>query len=190
MHLLLASKSPRRRELISRLGWPVRVVDIDVDERIDGACEASKVAERIAIAKSGGYPAGNLNDGEILVTADTVVVVDDKVLGKPHSEEAAMQMLRQLSGRWHTVYSGVCLRTRQCTDSFTEATGVHFRQLSDREISHYVRTCHPMDKAGAYGIQEWIGMIGIDRIEGCYYNVMGLPLAQLYSHILRMDGEL
>lgn len=119
----------------------------------------------------------------MVVTADTVVVLDDQVLGKPHSHDEASAMLHQLSGRVHQVYTGVCLRSPQRTLSFTERTDVHFRPLSDKEILYYIDTFKPYDKAGAYGIQEWIGMIGIERIEGCYYNVMGLPLTRLYREL-------
>lgn len=188
--LLLASKSPRRRELLSQLGIAVAFVDIDVDERLPAPVAADCVAEQTALLKAAGYRRP-LGFQQVLVTADTVVVCQGQVLGKPHSREEASEMLHRLSGRTHEVYTGVCLRTATGQRSFSERTEVEFRTLSDREIDHYIATCRPYDKAGAYGIQEWIGMIGIRAIKGCYYNVMGLPLARLYaelSELLNTEG--
>lgn len=179
--LLLASKSPRRRQLLESLGFPMRVVAIDVDEHIEASVEACEVAESLAKRKSEAYSISSLQDGQVLITADTVVVLDNRVLGKPHDFQEAVAMLRSLSGKIHRVYTGVCIKSISHQESFTECTEVHFKDLSDAEIDHYIRTFQPFDKAGSYGIQEWIGMIGIDRIEGCYYNVMGLPLSHLYE---------
>ena len=183
--LLLGSKSPRRRELLSQLGIPFRLVEIDVEESIEPDVSADKVAEQLACKKALAYTAG-LADNEVLVTADTVVVHDSSVLGKPHSREEAIGMLHLLSGCTHQVYTGVSLRSNHFSDSFTERTDVVFKNLSDEEIAYYVDTYRPFDKAGAYGIQEWIGMIGIERIEGCYYNVMGLPVVRLYKELQRL----
>lgn len=183
--LLLGSKSPRRRELLSQLGIPFRLVDIDVEESIEPDVSADKVAEQLACKKALAYTAG-LADNEVLVTADTVVVHDSSVLGKPHSRVEAIGMLHLLSGCTHQVYTGVSLRSNCFSDSFTERTDVVFKNLSDEEIAYYVDTYRPFDKAGAYGIQEWIGMIGIERIEGCYYNVMGLPVVRLYKELQRL----
>lgn len=181
MKLLLASKSPRRRQLLAELGLPIDIVSVDVDEHLDEPLPACNVAEYLACRKSDAYPVDHLADDEVLVTADTVVVLDGHVLGKPSSRDEAIDMLHSLSGRSHEVYTGVCLRTSQCKHSFTEQTTVHFASLTDDDIIYYVDHYRPYDKAGAYGIQEWIGMIGISRIEGCYYNVMGLPVARLYA---------
>lgn len=186
MKLLLASKSPRRRQLLSQLGFPVEYVTLDTDEHVDPSMPADQVAEHLARRKAASYPADKIKDDEILVTADTVVVHDNRVLGKPADRNEAIAMLRSLSGDRHTVYTGVCLRTASAETSFTESTDVFFRQLTDSDIEHYVDTYRPYDKAGAYGIQEWIGMIGISRIEGCYYNVMGLPTARLYESLSSM----
>ena len=183
MRLLLASKSPRRRELLGRLGIPLTIVDVDVDEKVSTALPVYKVAEALARLKAEGY-SRPLDSGEVLVTADTVVVLDDKVLGKPHNYDEACEMLHSLSGRAHQVYTGVCLRNADRCVAFTECTDVHFRRLTDEEINYYIDDYKPYDKAGAYGIQEWIGMVGIERIEGCYYNVMGLPVARLYRELM------
>ncbi len=196
MKLLLASKSPRRRQLLSQLGYPVEFVDIDVDEHVPDGTPAAAIAELLARRKAQAYNlspftshlspfTSHLSPSTILVAADTVVVLEDKPLGKPASRQEALDMLRALSGRRHSVYTGVCLRPLNTSNlhSFTEKTDVFFRDLTDDEITHYVDTYRPFDKAGAYGIQEWIGMVGISRIEGCYYNVMGLPLAALWQHL-------
>lgn len=183
--LLLGSKSPRRRELLERLGIPCRMVDIDVDETLSEAVSPAHVAETLARRKSLAYTTA-IADDEVLVTADTVVVHEDTVLGKPHSSEEAVAMLQMLSDCTHQVYTGVCLRGSESMVSFTECTDVSFHHLALQEITYYVNTYRPYDKAGSYGIQEWIGMVGIDRIEGCFYNVMGLPVARLYKELKRL----
>ncbi len=183
--LLLGSKSPRRRELLERLGIPCRMVDIDVDETLSEAVAPAHVAETLARRKSLAYTTA-ITDDEVLVTADTVVVHEDTVLGKPRSSEEAVAMLQMLSDCTHQVYTGVCLRGSESMVSFTECTDVSFHHLTLQEITYYVNTYRPYDKAGSYGIQEWIGMVGIDRIEGCFYNVMGLPVARLYKELKRL----
>ena len=188
MQLLLASKSPRRRELLGRLGIPLTIVDVDVDERVPARLSVEQVAEALARLKAEGYTAP-LADGEVIVTADTVVVLGNQVLGKPHSREEAADMLHRLSGQVHQVYTGVCLRSANRCVAFTERTDVHFRTLTDEEVDYYIDVYKPFDKAGAYGIQEWIGMVGIERIEGCYYNVMGLPVARLYRELLSLTEK-
>lgn len=181
-HLILASKSPRRRQLLAAVGLPLRFVDIDADEHLATPVPPPQVAEQIALRKAAAYN-GTLQENEVLVTADTVVVHRDKVLGKPQSREEALAMLQDLSGDVHQVYTGVCLRNSHRTVSFTECTDVHFLPLTQEEQQFYVDQYRPYDKAGSYGIQEWIGMIGISRIDGCYYNVMGLPVARLYKEL-------
>lgn len=183
--LLLGSKSPRRRELLERLGIPCRMVDIDVDETLSEAVSPAHVAETLARRKSLAYTTA-IADDEVLVTADTVVVHEDTVLGKPRSSEEAVAMLQMLSDCTHQVYTGVCLRGSESMVCFTECTDVSFHHLTLQEITYYVNTYRPYDKAGSYGIQEWIGMVGIDRIEGCFYNVMGLPVARLYKELKRL----
>lgn len=179
-HILLASKSPRRRELIASLGLEYSIVDIDVNEHVAVLPPASQVAQLLAERKSQGYVA-SLQPGQVLLTADTVVVHNDRILGKPHTRETAVAMLHDLSDDVHQVYTGVCLRSLKRTVSFTECTHVRFRHLSEEVIDYYIDNYKPYDKAGAYGIQEWIGMVGVERIEGCFYNVMGLPVGRLYE---------
>ena len=188
MQLLLASKSPRRRELLGRLGFPLSFVDVEVEEKVPESLPAEQVAEVLACMKADGYT-GKLSQGQVLVTADTVVVLGGHVLGKPHNRVEAVDMLEQLSGQVHQVYTGVCLRSADSKVAFTERTDVHFRQLNENEINYYIDRYKPFDKAGAYGIQEWIGMVGIERIEGCYYNVMGLPVARLYHELVPLMAK-
>ncbi|MBR4505590.1 MAG: septum formation protein Maf [Bacteroidales bacterium] len=183
MKLLLASKSPRRRQLLSQLGYPIDYITLDTDEHISSPLPAAEVAEYLARRKAAAYPTEKLKDDEVLVTADTVVVHNGQVLGKPATRDDAVAMLHNLSGDKHTVYTGVCLRSIVKDISFTESTDVYFRHLTDKDIDYYVDNYRPYDKAGAYGIQEWIGMVGVSRIEGCYYNVMGLPVARLYERL-------
>ena len=171
------------------LGFPLTVVDIDVEEQVGSAVAVAAVAEYLACRKAEGFKAP-LRDSQVLLTADTVVVLGDKVLGKPHTHEEAEGMLHSLSGKVHQVYTGVCLRSLTASASFTECTDVHFRRLTDAEITYYVDHYKPYDKAGSYGIQEWIGMVGIERIEGCFYNVMGLPLARLCRELSSFTSEL
>lgn len=186
--LLLASKSPRRRQLLSQLGYPVLYVDIDVDEKVSPNTPVELVSANLAILKSNAY-SKKLLDNEILVTADTIVAHNGKILGKPHDAENAKQILQSLSGDKHSVYTGVCLKSNSRQVVFTEHTIVFFKQLNNSEIDNYISQGTCFDKAGAYGIQEWIGMIGVQRIEGCYYNVMGLPLASLYRHLQQIINK-
>ena len=178
MELLLASRSPRRRQLLSALGMEVIYVDIDVDETLAQPLPAPLISQALAQRKSQGY-APPLLPCQVLVTADTLVVHRGEVMGKPHSREEAAGMLRRLADDTHQVYTGVCLRSRGAKRLFTERTDVHFRPLEEEQIAYYLDHCQYMDKAGAYGIQDWIGMVAVDRLAGCYYNVMGLPLSRL-----------
>lgn len=189
MKLLLASQSPRRRELLSALGYPIDFITLDVDEHLTVPLPPSEVAEHLARRKAAACPIDRLVNDTVLVTADTVVVHNGEVMGKPADRDEAVAMLQRLSGDRHTVYTGVCLRSKTQETSFTEQTDVFFRELTKEIIDHYVDHYRPYDKAGAYGIQEWIGMVGVERIEGCYYNVMGLPVARLYERLSSMFSE-
>lgn len=187
MRLLLASQSPRRRQLISELGYAVDFVSLQVDETVPGHLPASEVAGYLSQLKAQAFPTDSLEDDQVLITADTVVVHRGKVLGKPTDREEALSMLRGLADDHHKVYTGVCLRTRLQEISFTEETLVRFAPLGEEDLAYYVDTYRPYDKAGAYGIQEWIGMVGISSIEGCYYNVVGLPVPRLFQELKRLS---
>ena len=181
--LILASHSPRRKELISGTGLEFTLSDgYSVDEVYPDSLPAEDVAWYLAGLKSEGYPHA-LGPGEILITADTVVISGDKVLGKPESRKQALDMLSMLSSRKHTVVTGVVIRDAGRKRVFSVATDVWFRQMGAEEMEYYVDTYKPYDKAGAYGIQEWIGYVAIERIEGSFYNVMGLPVQTLYVEL-------
>lgn len=182
--VVLASNSPRRRELLAGLGIDFEVCVLpDIEESYPKDLRIDEIAEYIAVEKSEAYREAMTPD-ELLITADTVVIVDDEVLGKPVDEEDACSMLRKLSGRTHQVITGVCLTTTTRKRSFSVVTGVTFKELSEAEISHYVTHYRPLDKAGAYGIQEWIGYIGCTALQGSYFNVMGLPVQRIYQELL------
>lgn len=179
--IILASNSPRRKELMSGLGVDYVVKTLpDVDESYPDSLQGGDIPEFIACKKAGAYRS-ILQPGELLITADTIVWLDGKVLGKPHGREGAVEMLRALSGKKHQVFTGVCLTTTEWQKSFTAASDVLFDELSDEEIAYYVDRYQPMDKAGAYGVQEWIGYIGVHSISGSFYNIMGLPIQKLYK---------
>lgn len=186
MKLLLASNSPRRRELLGLLDIDYEIIaPRDVEEVYPADLPAEEVAPYLSALKASAY-AGVPKGDEIIVTADTVVVCDGKILGKPKDREDAVAMLRLLSGKTHKVVTGVTLMSETQTVTFSETTLVTFDTLSDDMIASYVDRYRPFDKAGAYGIQEWIGCVGISAITGCYYNVMGLPLHTLHTHLHRL----
>ena len=181
--LLLASQSPRRRELLSGCGLPYELAPrYACEERYPAGLPAEEVPRYLSRLKSEAYPFP-LDERDILLTADTVVVLGDRVLGKPHDRADAVAMLRALAGRSHVVVSGVTLRTVHASHTFTARSEVWFRPLRDEEIDYYVDTCRPYDKAGSYGIQEWLGYVAIERIDGSFYNVMGLPVQRLYTEL-------
>ena len=180
-HIILASNSPRRKELLSGLDIPfeVRVIE-GIDESYPDSLPTQSIAEYISRKKAMAYRAMIAPD-ELVITADTVVILGDEVMGKPKDDADACRMLHALSGRTHQVITGVTLTTRERQTSFSVETGVSFKQLSDQEIDYYVSHYHPLDKAGAYGIQEWIGHIGVTGMQGSYFNVMGLPVQRIYE---------
>ena len=204
--LILASNSPRRKELLAGLGIPYDVLVIKgIDESYPDDLPANEAAEYIARKKAKAYEgqrskvkSQRQNSSEktsdlrpstfdsILLTADTIVVCDGEILGKPRDAEDACSMLRKLSGKTHQVYTGYCLQKGDKTVSGTVCSDVTFKELSDEEITHYVNEYKPFDKAGAYGIQEWIGYIGITGIRGSYYNVMGLPVQRIYEELKKI----
>lgn len=179
--LILASASPRRRELLASCDLDFVLAEkFECEECFPSDLSADKVAEYLSQLKSNAYP-HPLGEKDILLTADTVVILGDKILGKPHSEREAVEMISSLSGATHKVVTGVTLRTAEQTISFSAESLVSFREIEAEEVAYYVEKYRPMDKAGAYGIQEWIGYTAIERIEGSFYNVMGLPVQRLYS---------
>lgn len=183
--LILASKSPRRQALLKSLDLDFEVRVKSIDESFPGTLEPLKVAEFLARKKSQAF--GELEIDELVITSDTTVLINSKILGKANSKEEAISMLESLSGKTHQVATGVCLRTSRLEVSFTEVTKVTFDQLNTEDITYYIDVYKPYDKAGAYGIQEWIGMVGINKIEGDYYNVMGLPLNRLHKELKRFQ---
>ena len=179
--LVLASRSPRRRQLLSACGLAFETAgNYEVEEIYPADLPVEEVPLYLARLKSEGYPKALAPD-EILVTADTVVVADGRIIGKPKDRDAAFATLRTLSGRAHTVITGVVVRDAGRSVAFDSRSEVFFKRLSEEEITYYIDNFKPYDKAGAYGIQEWIGYIAIERIEGSFYNVMGLPVQKLYT---------
>ena len=177
--VVLGSNSPRRRELLNDMGVTFRVEAVKgIDETYPACLPVEEIPVYLARVKADGHP---LKQGELLITADTIVVLDDAVLGKPAGDADARRMLRALSGRPHRVISGVCVTTLERRESFSDTSIVRFAELTDEEIDYYIEHYRPLDKAGAYGIQEWIGNIGIMGIDGDFYNVMGLPTRKLYQ---------
>lgn len=182
--ILLASNSPRRREILSEVYDNVLIMPAkEIEENYPDSIPLAEVPVYIATKKRNAYSDTQLRPGEILITADTVVILDGEILGKPHNIIGARKMLRKLSGNTHTVVTGVTLTTYNHTEVFSVATNVTFDTLTTEEINYYLKKYRPFDKAGSYGIQEWIGMIGISSIEGDYYNVMGLPINALFKRI-------
>jgi len=183
--ILLASQSPRRQQLIADSGFFMEVIRIDVEEDFHPHLKAEHIPEYLAQKKSRAYTEA-IPENALLVTADTIVWLKDEVLNKPKDIVDARDMLRRLSGNKHTVYTGVCVRSDAKEITFSEATDVHFNTLSDDMIDHYLSEYRPLDKAGAYGIQEFIGYVGIRSITGCYYNVMGFPVSRFINEIERI----
>ncbi len=186
--LILGSGSPRRQDLLHRAGFEFDIITPGTEEHFDPRDPASIVAEQLAIMKSESMEKYSGSE-DWVITADTVVECDGVILGKPSNEQEAKEMLNMLSGNSHTVCSGVCISGKKTRESFYDLTTVWFRELEADEIDHYIGTCKPFDKAGAYGIQEWIGMTGITGINGCYFNVMGLPVQRVYSRLLKLTGR-
>lgn len=183
-HIILASNSPRRRELLAGLGVPFEVKVLpDIEENYPADLPVAEVAEYIAREKADAYRQ-LIGKHDLVITADTIVVVGDEVMGKPHDADDACRMLRKLSNRTHQVITGVCLTTADKQRQFSVKTDVTFKSLSEEEIAHYVNHYQPFDKAGAYGIQEWIGYIGVTSLQGSYFNVMGLPVQRIYTEMM------
>ena len=182
-HLILASNSPRRRELLSGIDveYEVRTLP-DIEESYPETLPHEEIAEYLARKKASAY-IFELRDDELLITADTIVLLNGMILGKPVGKKDAKRMLRALSGQTHRVITGVCLTSKQKQVCFSDVAHVTFGLLTDEEIDYYVEKYNPSDKAGAYGVQEWIGYVGVERIEGSYFNVMGLPIFKVYREL-------
>lgn len=182
-NLILASASPRRRQLLAECGLTFTLAEkFECDETFDSAMPCNQVAEYLSTLKSNAYPK-SLEANDILLTADTVVIANNRILGKPADRDEAVTMLTMLSGKSHSVITGVTIRTANHTHSFSVESTVNFRQITAEEIDYYIDTYKPYDKAGAYGIQEWIGYVAIESIEGSFFNVMGLPVQRLYVEL-------
>ncbi len=185
--LILASKSPRRQQLLREAGFDFEILTKETDESFPDDLPAQDVAAYISRKKADAF---NIDlEDKILITSDTVVKVDKLVLGKPESNSEAISMLELLSGRMHEVITAVTLKDNQAIRTFSSITQVHFKVLEPAEITYYVSKYKPFDKAGAYGIQEWIGMIGIEKIEGSYFNVVGLPIDRLYVELRKFENS-
>jgi septum formation protein len=188
-NLLLGSKSPRRQELLKALGLHYSLVEIDVEEVYPADLQGADIARYLCELKADAFETHLLPVDSILVTADTIVWLNGKYIGKPSGIEESVEMLKQLSGKQHSVFTGICLKSPTRKMVFHAHTLVNFRELGTDEIEYYVSHHKPFDKAGSYGIQDWIGYIGITGIEGCYYNVMGFPVQMFYEQLTKFITE-
>jgi septum formation protein len=182
--IILASKSPRRKSLLKELGLKFEVRIHETEEHYPDTLPVNEIAGYLAEIKAIPFE-NEVDEKTIVITADTIVYIDNDVLGKPADYDDAFKMLQKLSGRWHHVDTGVCLFSKTKKVTFTSTTKVHFKTLSNNEIDHYITQYKPYDKAGAYGIQEWIGLIAAEKIDGSYFNVMGLPVQRLYEELCK-----
>ena len=180
-HIILASKSPRRQELLRGMGVDFEILTKETDESFPFEMSIDDVPKYLSLQKSLAFTDEDLPTDYLLITSDTVVICEGEILGKPKDREDAARMLRLLSGKTHHVVTGVTVRSAEKTESFAVRSNVTFAELDDEEIDYYIEHCKPYDKAGAYGIQEWIGYVGISGLEGSFYNVMGLPTRRLYQ---------
>jgi len=183
--LLLASKSPRRQQFLKDLGLPFTTVSIDVEENYPKYLHGNEITSFLAELKADAYEQ-ELKPNEILITADTIVRASGKILGKPKDVEAAKKILHILSNNQHEVITSVCIKTQDKTKIINDTTTVYFKKLTDEEIDFYIQNFKPFDKAGAYGIQEWIGYIGVKKIEGSFYTVMGFPVHKFYKEMMKL----
>lgn len=182
--IVLASASPRRQNLLHELGISFDIEPLDIDEIYPPDLQRSEIAVYLSRLKANAYNFRDTDKNCLLITADTIVWLDDEVLPKPKDEQEAVAILQKLSGRTHEVITGVCLRSLDKMHAFSVTTYVWFKELTPDEIHYYIQNYRPYDKAGAYGIQEWIGYIGIEKIEGSYFNVVGLPVQKLYTELI------
>lgn len=183
--IVLGSKSPRRKEILELGGYKFITKLKEIEEILPNKISTYKAAEYLSKLKSEAY---TVNQNELLITSDTTVVLDNEILGKPKNKKEAFIMLKSLRGRAHQVISGVTIKTNHKSFSFSEITNVYFKEFHDDDIDFYIDNYKPFDKAGSYGIQEWIGVNFIEKIEGCYYNVMGLPLSRINDEIKKIPA--
>jgi septum formation protein len=182
-YIILGSQSPRRKQLLEGIGIPFTIKILDIDESFPHDLKAQNIPLYLCQKKAAHF---NIEDDDtLLITADTIVWINGHVLNKPADLNEAKEMLKELSGNLHQVYTGVCLKSKSKTHSFFSETNVYFKNLTEEEIEYYLSNYKPLDKAGSYGVQEWIGYIGIERLEGSYFNVMGLPTKELYEALLK-----
>jgi septum formation protein len=184
-NIILASKSPRRQQFLKDLDIPFTIQLKEVEEMYPKELKASEITDYLADLKSKPF-ANSLTENDVLITSDTIVWLDNRALGKPKDTKDAFRILQALSGKKHQVITSVSLKGTNFQTIFNDTTNVYFKELTVDEINYYIENHQPFDKAGSYGIQEWIGFIGIERIEGSYYNVMGLPVQKLYKELLKM----
>jgi len=180
LDIVLASQSPRRQELLKGLDIDFRIETRPIDEVFDDHLKAGEITAFLSALKAGAF-SNDIEENQLIITSDTIVWLDNAALGKPNDAAHAKQMLASMSGKMHEVYTSVTFTSSDFQETITDLTQVFFKQLTTAEISYYVDTYKPMDRAGAYGIQDWIGYTGIEKLKGCYYNVMGLPLPKVYE---------
>ena len=183
-HLILASKSPRRQQFFKDLNLDFTIQLKEVEEIYPKELKGTEITEFLANLKSKAFT--NLSDKDLLITSDTIVWLENEALGKPKDEADAFKMLQSLSGKKHEVISSISIKTNNFQKIISDVTSVYFKEISDEEINYYIKNYKPFDKAGAYGIQEWIGFIAIDKIEGSYFNVVGLPVHKLYDALMKL----
>lgn len=184
-NIILASGSPRRQQFFKDLDIPFSIQLKEVEEIYPKELKGAEITDFLSDLKAQPFE-NTLTDKDLLITSDTIVWLDNKALGKPKDAEDAFEMLRSLSGKKHQVMTSISIKNNTFQVITNDTTDVYFKELTDQEINYYIKTCKPYDKAGAYGIQEWIGFIGIDRLEGSYFNVMGLPVQKLYKELLKL----
>ena len=183
--LILASQSPRRQYLMKELGLEFKVLATNVKEVYPENLTPSEIAIYLAELKADSFDVAHQPENSIIITADTLVYINNEILGKPGNYQEAVEMLQKLSGKKHEVITAVCLKSKKNRKTFHVVSSVYFKELSMDEIDYYIGNFQPFDKAGGYGVQEWIGYVGISKIEGSYFNIMGLPVKELYEELLK-----
>jgi septum formation protein len=181
-NIILASQSPRRKQLLEQLGYSFTQKSKDTDENFSAEMPQREVAEYLSNKKAAAFES-EIQPNDLIIASDTIVLIENEILNKPADYKEAFEMISKLSGKQHEVITGVCLKSAKKTVSFSVSTTVFFKKLKEEEINYYINQYKPFDKAGAYGIQEWIGLIGVDKIEGSFYNVMGFPAKLVYEAI-------